>query len=71
MGGAHLADDPRVLLVVVVAVAGDLSVGAVGDGPLHLGPRVPNVRSLAVRIIPPFNLNIRTEQEAKYCNFYE
>ena len=61
VGGAHFADDPRVLLVVVVAVAGDLSVGAVGDGPLHLGPRVPDVRALAVRIISSFNLNFRTE----------
>ena len=61
MGGTHFADDPRVLLVVIIAVASDLSVGAIGDGPLHLGPRVPDVRALAVRIISSFNLNFRTE----------
>ena len=58
VGGSHLADQSRVLLVVGVTVAGRLAVGPVGDRPFKLSECVPNAHSLAIGIPASLNLSI-------------
>ena len=58
VGGSHLTDQPRVLLVVGVTVAGRLTIGPVGDRPLELSECVPNTHPLATRIPASLDLSI-------------
>lgn len=55
MGRSHLADDPRVLLIIVVAVACNFGVGPVAICSIF-SPRVPDTQSFAICVPTPFDL---------------
>merc|ERR1719209_62686 len=53
---AHLLHDAHILLIVVVAVASNISTGPVNDVTRHLGENVPNARPFSILIPGTLNL---------------
>ena len=54
MGSSKIADDPSILLIIVVTVAGNFGVGSIIYS--IFSPRVPNAQSLPFRVPTSFNL---------------